>query len=127
MEQPMKAIGYQDVREMSVSQKSQPKIKTPTDALLRVTTSGICGSDLHMYDGRTPLEKGTVVGHEIVGVIDEVGEAAQSLKKGARVVLPFNIGRGYCFDCHRGHTESCLVMNPEEAHAAYGYAGKGPY
>ena len=65
----MKAITYQDVRKMSVSQKSQPKLKTPTDALLRVTTSGICGSDLHMYDGRTPLEKGTVVGHEIMGMI----------------------------------------------------------
>jgi threonine dehydrogenase-like Zn-dependent dehydrogenase len=66
------------------------KNQDPTDALLRVTTSGSCGSDLHMYDGRTPLEKGTVVGHEIVGVIDEVGEAVQSIKKGDRVVLPFN-------------------------------------
>jgi glutathione-independent formaldehyde dehydrogenase len=99
-----------------VSQKSQPKLKTPTDALLRVTTSGICGSDLHIYDGRTPLEKGTVV-----------GEPVQSIKKGTRVVLPFNIACGYCFDCHRGHTESCLVMNPVEAHAAQGYAGMGPY
>ncbi len=123
----MKVVTYQGVQKMSVSQKTQPKIKAPTDALLRVTTSGICGSDLHMYDGRTPLEKGTVVGHEIMGVIDEVGEAVQSIKKGDRVVLPFNIACGFCFNCHRGHTEACLVMNPEEAHAAYGYAGMGPY
>lgn len=61
----MKAISYQGPRKMSVSSHSKPKIKKPTDALLRVTTSGICGSDLHMYDGRTPLDKGTVVGHEV--------------------------------------------------------------
>ena len=123
----MKAITYEGTRKMSVSNESNPKIKSPTDAILRVTTSGICGSDLHMYGGRTPLEKGTVVGHEIMGVIDEVGEAVESIKKGDRVVLPFNISCGYCFNCHRGHTEACLVMNPEDAHAAYGYAGMGPY
>jgi len=123
----MKAITYQGVHKMSVSNQPTPKIKSPTDALLRVTTTGICGSDLHMYDGRTPLEKGTVVGHEIMGVIAEVGEAVQSIKKGDRVVLPFNISCGYCFNCHRGHTEACLVMNPQEPHAAYGYAGMGPY
>jgi glutathione-independent formaldehyde dehydrogenase len=59
----MKAISYEGVRQMSVSNREKPTI-APTDALLRVTTSGICGSDLHMYDGRTPLDKGTVVGHE---------------------------------------------------------------
>src|ERR1700716_3817908 len=87
----MKAITYEGTRKMSVSNESKPKIKAPTDAILRVTTSGICGSDLHMYDGRTPLKKGTVVGHEIMGVIDELGEAVESIKKGDRVVLPFNI------------------------------------
>jgi glutathione-independent formaldehyde dehydrogenase len=123
----MKAITYEGVRQMSVSKQSKPKITSSTDAILRVTTSGICGSDLHMYDGRTPLKKGTVVGHEIMGVIDEVGEAVQSIKKGDRVVLPFNVACGYCFNCHRGHTEACLVLNPEAPHAAYGYAGMGPY
>jgi glutathione-independent formaldehyde dehydrogenase len=123
----MKAISYQGPRKMSVSSHSKPKIKKPTDALLRVTTTGICGSDLHMYDGRTPLDKGTVVGHEIMGVIEEVGEAVESIKPADRVVLPFNIACGFCFNCHRGHTEACLTMNPEEPHAAYGYAGMGPY
>jgi glutathione-independent formaldehyde dehydrogenase len=123
----VKAVSYEGTRKMSVSNHPKPKIKTPTDALLRVTTSGICGSDLHMYDGRTPLEKGTIVGHEIMGVIDEVGEAVQSIKKGDRVVLPFNISCGTCFNCHRGHTEACLTMNPDQPHAAYGYAGMGPY
>ena len=96
----MKAISYQGPRKMSVSTHAKPKIKSPTDALLRVTTSGICGSDLHMYDGRTPLGKGTVVGHEIMGVIDEAGDAVQSIQKGDRVVLPFNIACGFCFNCH---------------------------
>jgi glutathione-independent formaldehyde dehydrogenase len=123
----MKAVSYKGLRKMSVSDHPKPKLKSPTDALLRVTTSGICGSDLHMYDGRTPLEEGTVVGHEIMGVIDEVGEAVHSIKKGDRVVLPFNIACGFCFNCHRGHTEACLTMNPEAPHAAYGYAGMGPY
>jgi glutathione-independent formaldehyde dehydrogenase len=80
-----------------------------------------------MYDGRTPLESGKIVGHEIMGVIEKVGEAVESIKKGDRVVLPFNIACGYCANCHRGHTEACLVMNPEQPHAAYGYAGMGPY
>jgi glutathione-independent formaldehyde dehydrogenase len=123
----MKAVSYSGVREMSVSNHPKPSIKKPTDALLRVTTSGVCGSDLHMYDGRTPLKEGTIVGHEIMGVIEEVGEAVASIKEGDRVVLPFNIACGFCFNCHRGHTEACLTMNPEEPHAAYGYAGMGPY
>jgi glutathione-independent formaldehyde dehydrogenase len=123
----MKAISYEGTRKMSITDQPKPKLQMPTDALLRVTTSGICGSDLHMYDGRTPLKKGTVVGHEIMGVIEKTGEAVQSIQKGDRVVLPFNISCGFCFNCHRGHTEACLTMNPEEPHAAYGYAGMGPY
>src|SRR5262252_662011 len=123
----VKAVSYAGVRKMSVSDHPKPKVKTPTDALLRVTTSGICGSDLHMYDGRTPLDEGTVVGHEIMGVIDEVGEAVSSIKEGDRVVLPFNIACGYCYNCHRGWTNACLTMNPDAPSAAYGYAGMGPY
>jgi glutathione-independent formaldehyde dehydrogenase len=123
----MKAVVYEGVKQMEVADHPKPRIKSPSDAILRVTTSGICGSDLHMYDGRTPLDSGTVVGHEIMGVIEEVGEAVESIKKGDRVVLPFNVACGYCINCHRGHTEACLTMNPEEPHAAYGYAGMGPY
>lgn len=123
----MKAVTYEGTHKMSVSDRPKPKLNAPTDALLRVTTSGICGSDLHMYDGRTPLKTGTVVGHEIMGVIETVGEAVQSIKKGDRVVLPFNVACGFCFNCVRQHTESCLTMNPQAPHAAYGYAGMGPY
>jgi len=123
----MKAVTYEGTRKMEVSSEPKPKLKAPTDAILRVTTAGICGSDLHMYDGRTDLSRGTVVGHEIMGVIDEVGEAVTSLKPGDRVVLPFNIACGFCYNCIRGFTSACLTMNPETAGAAYGYAGMGPY
>ena len=123
----MKAVTYAGANKMSVSDHPKPKLKSPTDAILRVTTSGICGSDLHMYEGRTPLKKGTIVGHEIMGVIDEIGEAVSSIKKGHRIVLPFNIACGFCYNCHRGNTHSCLTMNPEGTSAGYGYAGMGPY
>jgi glutathione-independent formaldehyde dehydrogenase len=122
----MKAVSYQGERRMVVTERPRPDLKEPTDALLRVTTTGICGSDLHMYDGRTPLEKGTVVGHEIMGVIEETGEAVRSIRKGDRVVLPFNVSCGYCHNCYRGNTHACLTMN-QQPHAAYGYAGMGPY
>ncbi|HVB88000.1 MAG TPA: glutathione-independent formaldehyde dehydrogenase [Candidatus Dormibacteraeota bacterium] len=123
----MKAIRYEGIGKMEVAESDKPKLQAPTDALLRVTTSGICGSDLHMYDGRTPLKKGTVVGHEIMGVIEQTGDAVKSIKKGDRVVLPFNIACGYCYNCIRGYTNSCLTMNPEQPHAAYGYARMGPF
>jgi glutathione-independent formaldehyde dehydrogenase len=123
----MKAVSYEGVRNITVADRPKPKLNSPSDAILRVTTSGICGSDLHMYDGRTELKEGTVVGHEIMGVIEQVGEAVRSIKKGDRVVLPFNISCGFCFNCHRGYTNACLTMNPEATSAAYGYAGMGPY
>lgn len=74
----MKAVSYEGTHKMAVIDHPKPEIQAPTDALLRVTTSGICGSDLHMYDGRTPLEQGTVVGHEIMGAIEEVGNAVKT-------------------------------------------------
>ena len=122
----MKVISFEGERRMAVSERPKPTLQKPTDAILRVTTSGICGSDLHMYDGRIPLKKGTVVGHEIMGVIERTGEAVQSIRSGDRVVLPFNIACGFCHNCYRGNTHSCLTMN-EQPHAAYGYAGMGPY
>src|SRR5690242_19190720 len=87
----MKAVSFEGKRQMNVVEHPKPGLKSPTDAVLRLTTSG---SDLHMYDGRTPLKEGTVVGHEIMGVIDETGEAVKSIKKGDRVVVPFNIACG---------------------------------
>jgi glutathione-independent formaldehyde dehydrogenase len=123
----MKAVVYSDVHDMSVQDIDEPKIDKPTDAILRITTTAICGSDLHMYEGRTSMEKGRSLGHEIMGIIESVGDAVQQIKKGDRVVLPFNIACGSCYNCTRGYTSACLTMNPENAGAGYGYAGQGPY
>ncbi len=123
----MKAVVYEGENRMRVSEQQDPSVAGPEDALLRVTTSAICGSDLHMYEGRTALPPGRVVGHEIMGVIERVGDAVTSIRPGDRVVLPFNIACGFCYNCHRGLTNMCLTMNEQKAHAAYGYAGMGPY
>ncbi|MHB1512654.1 MAG: glutathione-independent formaldehyde dehydrogenase [Acidiferrobacter sp.] len=123
----MKAVVYEGESRMRVVDEKEPGTAGVKDAVLRVTTSAICGSDLHMYEGRTALPKGHVVGHEIMGVIERVGEAVTSIKPGDRVVLPFNIACGYCYNCHRGLTNMCLTMNAQKPHAAYGYAGMGPY
>lgn len=123
----MKAVVFEGKYEMNVSEQPKPTRQSPRDALLRVTTAAICGSDLHMYEGRTGLKPGQVVGHEIMGIIEEVGPAVAGIAPGDRVVLPFNIACGNCHNCHRGYTNSCLTMNKEKAQAAYGYAGMGPY
>ncbi|MDA8361829.1 MAG: glutathione-independent formaldehyde dehydrogenase [Gammaproteobacteria bacterium] len=123
----MKAVVFEGESTVRVEEKQQPVVAGPKDALLRVTTSAICGSDLHMYEGRTTLQPGQIVGHEIMGVLEEVGSAVTGFKPGDRVVLPFNIACGYCYNCHRGYTNMCLTMNEHKAHAAYGYVGMGPY
>ena len=123
----MKAVIYEGENRMRVADQKEPSLAGPKDAVLRVTTSAICGSDLHMYEGRTALPAGHTVGHEIMGIIERVGAAVTSIKPGDRVVLPFNIACGYCYNCHRGFTNMCLTMNEHGPHAAYGYAGMGPY
>ncbi len=123
----MQALTYQGKKDVTVKEVQKPKIKAPTDALLRVTSAAICGSDLHMYDGRTSVEENKVLGHEIMGVIEAIGDGVSQLKVGDRVVLPFNIACGSCYNCVRGWTNACLTMNPEAAGAAYGYAAMGPY
>jgi glutathione-independent formaldehyde dehydrogenase len=79
-----------------------------------------------MYEARTATEPGTVMGHEIMGIVDQIGDAVRSIRVGDRVVLPFNIACGFCYNCTRGHYNFCLTTNHEKAHAAYGYAGMGP-
>ena len=74
-----------------------------------------------MYEGRTAAKPGVVLGHENLGVIEEVGSAVKQLRRGDRVVLPFNVACGTCFNCARGYTNACLAANPDGAGAAYGY------
>lgn len=123
----MRAVVYKGQKKVAVEQVDDPRIESATDVIVRISTAGICGSDLHMYEGRTVAKPGVVLGHENMGVIEEVGSAVKQLQKGDRVVLPFNISCGTCFNCARGYTNACLSANPEGASAAYGYVGMGPF
>lgn len=123
----MKALVYNGPRDVSVDDVPDARIEKPTDVLVEITTTNICGSDLHMYEGRTSVEKGKVLGHENLGKVVEVGEAVDTVKVGDYVCLPFNISCGFCENCERGLTGFCLTTNPGSAGAAYGYAEMGPY
>jgi glutathione-independent formaldehyde dehydrogenase len=123
----MKALVYRGPRDIRVEDVPDPKLEEPTDVLVRITSTNICGSDLHMYEGRTNVERGKVLGHENLGEVIEVGEAVRLVQPGDRVCVPFNVSCGSCPNCERGHTGACLTMNPPNAGAAYGYAGMGPY
>jgi glutathione-independent formaldehyde dehydrogenase len=128
----MKALVYHGPRKVSVDTVPDAKLEKLTDVVVKLTTTNICGSDLHMYEGRTDVEKGKILGHENLGEVVEVGKAVDTVKKGDRVVLPFNIGCGFCPNCERGLTGFCLTnadpsVMPGMAGAAYGFAGMGPY
>jgi glutathione-independent formaldehyde dehydrogenase len=123
----MKAVVYRGPFEVAVEQVPDPKIEAPTDVIVRITSTCICGSDLHMYEGRTGAEPGIVFGHENQGIVEEVGPGVATVKQGDRVNLPFNIGCGFCFNCERGYTGFCLTVNPGFAGGAYGYVNMGPY
>ncbi len=112
---------------MAVEEVPDPKIENPNDAIIKITSAAICGSDLHMYEDRSSASPGCVFGHENQGTVAEIGPGVTALKKGDRVVLPFNIGCGFCFNCTRGFTNACLTLNPKVAGAGYGYADMGPY
>jgi glutathione-independent formaldehyde dehydrogenase len=125
----MRAVVYRGPRQVEVTEVPDARIQEPTDAVVRITTTNICGSDLHMYEGRTSVEEGKVLGHENMGVVEEVGPAVTRIKVGDRVSVPFNIACGTCRNCLQGWTSFCTRTNPTEGMdgAAYGYANMGPY
>ena len=123
----MKALVYNGPRDVQVREVPDAKIERATDVLVKISSANICGSDLHMYEGRTSMEPGRILGHENLGEVIEVGPAVDRVKVGDRVCLPFNIGCGFCENCEQGLTGFCLTANPGTAGAAYGFAGMGPY
>ena len=125
----MKAVVYRGPFSVAVEEVPDPRIETPLDAIVRITTTNICGSDLHMYEGRTDVEEGTVFGHENMGVVEAIGEGVERIQVGDRVSVPFNISCGTCRNCQDGWWSFCLRTNPTEGvdGAAYGYANMGPY
>ncbi len=125
----MKAVVYHGPRNVSVDDVPDARIEKPTDALVRITSTNICGSDLHMYEGRTDFEQGRIFGHENVGEVIEVGNAVEKIKVGDMISAPFNVSCGHCENCEHGLTNYCLVANPDPkiAGAAYGFADMGPW
>lgn len=123
----MKALVYNGPCDVQVKDMPDATIEKATDVLVRITTTNICGSDLHMYEGRTQMETGRIFGHENMGEVIAVGKAVDRVKVGDMVCLPFNIGCGFCENCEQGLTGFCLTCNPGNAGAAYGFAGMGPF
>ncbi|HXH81749.1 MAG TPA: zinc-dependent alcohol dehydrogenase [Candidatus Tectomicrobia bacterium] len=121
----MRAVAYYGPGALRVVDKPDPRIEHPNDAIVRVTRTAICGSDLHLYHGLVPDTRvGTTFGHEFTGVVEEVGPAVRTLARGDRVVVPFNIACGACFFCQRGTFSACENVNPNSdlLGGVYGYS-----
>ncbi|MGC5324704.1 zinc-dependent alcohol dehydrogenase [Brevibacillus sp. SYSU BS000544] len=128
----MKAVTYQGIKDIQVKEVHDPKIEKPDDIIVRITTSAICGSDLHLIHGMIPnLPEDYIIGHEPMGVVEEAGPEVTRLKKGDRVIVPFNVACGVCIYCKTQLTSQCDNSNPHGqmggffgySETAGGYAG----
>ena len=121
----MRALTWHAPKDVRVEDVPDPVIQEPTDAIIRVTSTAICGSDLHLYEPLGPfLSKGDVLGHETMGVVEEVGSEVSHIAVGDRVVVPFNISCGRCWMCERGYTAQCettQVRSQDKGAALFGY------
>src|SRR4051812_6301025 len=111
----MRALTWHGKRDVRVDTVPDPAIEEPTDAIIRITTTAICGSDLHLYEVLGPLmEQGDILGHEPMGIVEEVGSGVGDLKQGDRVVIPFQISCGHCFMCETGLQTQCETTQVRE-------------
>jgi threonine dehydrogenase-like Zn-dependent dehydrogenase len=126
----MKAVVFHDADDIRIEEVPNPKIIEPTDALLKVTSTAICGSDLHLFDGMNlTMKKGDILGHEFMGEIVEIGKSVKKIKTGDRVIIPFPICCGRCFYCKNDLWSLCENTNPNKklAEGMYGYSGAALY
>jgi threonine dehydrogenase-like Zn-dependent dehydrogenase len=122
----MKAIVFGGIGKVALKNVPDPKIKDRTDAIIRITSSAICGTDLHFIRGTAPgMKEGRILGHEAVGIVEEVGKSVRNLRKGDRVVVPSTVGCGSCTYCRAGYQSQCNVANPHGANAGTVFFG-GP-
>ncbi len=122
----MKAVCWFGKNDVRVEQVPDPKILNPRDAVIKITTTAICGSDLHLHNGYVPtMQKGDILGHEFMGEVVEVGDAVKNLKVGDRVAVPFTIACGSCFFCQQQLWSLCDNSNPNAwmLEKVYGYSG----
>ena len=118
----MKAVTFQGVKDIQVKDVPDAKIQKPDDIIVRIISTAICGSDLHIYRGSVPTTKGFVLGHEPIGIVEEVGPEVTKVKKGDRVVIPFNVACGHCYFCENEMESQCDNSNNNtELDAYFGY------
>jgi len=124
----MKAVCWHGANDLRVDNVPDPTIINPRDAIVKITSTAICGSDLHLYDGYIPtMQSGDIMGHEFMGEVVELGSEVKNLKKGDRVVIPFTISCGSCFFCNRDLWSLCDNSNPNAglAEKIYGHSPAG--
>ncbi|GGB28059.1 glutathione-dependent formaldehyde dehydrogenase [Tistrella bauzanensis] len=122
----MKAVVFHDIGDIRLDEVAEPSLRSPTDAIVRITTSAICGTDLHMVRGTMPgMKPGTILGHEGIGIVEELGADVRNLKVGDRVVIPSTIGCGWCAYCRSGYLAQCDTANPNGPQAGTAFFG-GP-
>ncbi|WP_139491223.1 zinc-dependent alcohol dehydrogenase [Brevibacillus dissolubilis] len=121
----MKAVTYQGIKDVQVKEVPDPTIQDREDVIVRITSTGICGSDLHLVHGFIPnMYEGYVIGHEPMGIVEEVGPDVTKLKKGDRVIVPFTVACGRCYYCEHHLESQCDNSNPHgEAGGYFGYSG----
>ncbi|HEY7266304.1 MAG TPA: zinc-dependent alcohol dehydrogenase [Solirubrobacterales bacterium] len=121
----MKALAFHGRRDVRVDNVPDPEIEQPTDAIVRITSTAICGSDLHLYEVLAPfIGEGDILGHEPMGIVEEVGSEVEQIKAGDRVVIPFNISCGHCYMCDQGlfaQCETTQVHEHDKGAALFGY------
>jgi glutathione-independent formaldehyde dehydrogenase len=123
----MQAVYLVHARSITVRDFAEPELQRATDVILRLSSTAICGTDLHIYEGRLGSGEPLVIGHEPLGIVEAVGDAVSNLRIGDRVVVPTHICCGFCRNCAHGYSGSCLTTNPGKTGAAYGYPGMGDY
>ncbi|PPA72295.1 zinc-dependent alcohol dehydrogenase [Jeotgalibacillus proteolyticus] len=119
----MKAVTFQGIKDIGVKEVPDAKLQENDDIIVRITSTAICGSDLHIYQGALPAHKDYVIGHEPMGIVEEVGPEVTKVKKGDRVVIPFNISCGQCFYCQHDLESQCDNSNPNPEIDTGGYFG----
>ncbi|MBE6907893.1 MAG: glutathione-dependent formaldehyde dehydrogenase [Ruminococcaceae bacterium] len=120
----MKALVYEGIKNVKIRSVDDPKLEKPDDIIVKVTSTAICGSDLHLLHGMIPnLKKGTVLGHETMGIVEEAGVDVKNVKKGDRIIIPFPVACGHCWYCEHGYHSQCDNSNEfGEVGGIFGYS-----
>ncbi|MFC0398763.1 zinc-dependent alcohol dehydrogenase [Paraburkholderia rhizosphaerae] len=122
----MKAVVFHGIGEICLDTVPDPSIQQPTDAIVRITSSAICGTDLHMVRGTMPgMVPGTILGHEAIGIVEDIGRDVRNLARGDRILVPSTISCGFCSYCRAGYTAQCDTANPNGVRAGTAFYG-GP-